>query len=178
MTGCMIAEQWPTTLSPPVRLRENRDVGHGGTVAPIAVNNGGQSGRMRFFTHTPAFLLANLWRVSAPCGLPGRIIHGSRRVKLPRPAFWHTVAIRECLSIPAFSDGPRPPLRGLPSLSTPERFPIPGFVPAIQTVAPPRPAFPARRAGSRPNTAVRRACPSKMSFSRHPAGEVFVYINV
>ncbi len=148
----MIAEQWRTALSPAVRLRENRDVDHGGTVALIAVSNGGQSGRMRFYTHTPAFLFVSLSLDSIPHRLSRRMIQEPSRAKLLWPVFYHTVAVRDRSSIPARPGGPRPPLQGLSSHSFPERFPIPRPVSAIQTAAQSHVQTSlTRRAGGRPS---------------------------
>ena len=147
----MIAEQWHISLPPPQRMRENRDVDHGGTVAPVAVSNGGQGGRMRFFAYVPAFFIGEpIMRscVSQPFASDDT---GAVPVELPRPTFYHTVAVRNSSSIPACPGGLCPPLQGLPSHSIPEQFPFPGPVPAIQTAAPRAQASPTRRAGEQPN---------------------------
>ena len=110
MNGCPIAEQWHTTLSPPMILRENRDVGHGGTVAPIAVSSGRQCGRMRCFTPTSAFLFVNLLGAFASHGPSCRMATRSVRTRLLRFAFYPTVAVR------VLSDS-RPPRRAAPVLT-------------------------------------------------------------
>ena len=178
MSVCMIAEQWHTTLSPPVRLRENRDTDHGGTVALIAVSNGGQSGRMRFFTHTPAFLFVSLSCVPMPPTLSRRMIKKPFRATLLRPVFCHTVAVRDHCSFrtPQLAEST---LTGYFVTFHPETIPHSGSCSGHSNHrAAACTNVPARLAEGRPDAVRRRAFFPKMNFTRHPAGEAFVYINV
>lgn len=175
----MIAEQWHTTLSPPVRLRESRDVGHGGMVAPIAVSNGGQSGRMRFSTHTPAFLLSNLLYDSMPHRLPRRVLKEAAPGEVALARF---LSYRRRARI-SFHSRPfrrlAPALAGHSATFHPGASAHPGTCSghsnrraAARAVL----SHPSGRGGQ--TQFARRAFFPKMNFAWHPAGEAFVYINV